>query len=185
MGWTANAIAEGVSIAASAARMAVRNRILVETIARGNDFDPVWCAEFAQETLRGLADEQTAAAAMVRAHGRRAIGKFSDSDGTHDYRDRDKRNLRRRKRQYLGVAAQLRKMADDPAQVVELVRASRAAAWGDVESNLTRRLRVEGMRAETDPDYHLMRAARMDALRRVDLARLAAQTRIDRDDSDD
>ncbi|HBR88532.1 MAG TPA: asparagine synthase, partial [Microbacterium sp.] len=40
MGRNADAIAEGVSIADAAARLAVRNRILVDTIARNEPFDP-------------------------------------------------------------------------------------------------------------------------------------------------
>ena len=185
MGWTANAIAEGVSIASAAARLTVRNRILVETIAGGNDFDLEWCTEFARETLRTLAAEQEAAAARMRRHGRRAFGRFSDSGGTHDYRDRDTRNLRRRHRQYRGVAVRLRKMADDPIVVAELVQASRRAAWGDVEANLSRRLTVEGMRPDAEPDYEHKRAARMAALRSVDLPLLAERSNAEPGKGDD
>ena len=56
-------------------------------------------------------------------------------------------------------------------------RARRIAAWGDVEANLRQRLDVEGMTADADPDYATMRRARMDALRMVDLARLASQAK--------
>ncbi|WP_347103718.1 hypothetical protein [Microbacterium sp. 4R-513] len=48
---------------------------------------------------------------------------------------------------------------------------------GDVEANLQRRLQVESMRAENDPDYDTMRDARMQALRLVDLPRLRAHRR--------
>ena len=41
MGKTADAIAEGVAIATAAARLTVRNHILVETIAHGAPFDPL------------------------------------------------------------------------------------------------------------------------------------------------
>lgn len=174
MGSMTNAIAEGVSIACAAARTSVRNHILVETIARGEDFDPARVAGFAAETLRALADEQDSASKLVRGYRRRTFGKFTDSDGTHDYRDRDGRNLRHRRRQYAGVASKLRKMAEEPDAVRALVAQARDAAWGDVESNLHRRLHVEGMRAESDPDYDRMRGARMQALRLVDLPRLAA-----------
>ena len=108
---------------------------------------------------------------------KRAWGRFSDSSGTHDYRDRDTRNLRRRAKQSRGVAKELRARADDPEQVASLVAAARIAAWGDVEANLSQRLDVEGMTADSDPDYATMRRARMDALRMVDLARLASQAK--------
>jgi len=177
MGKTADAIAEGVSIASAAARLVIRNRILVDTIANDEPFEEARFASFARETLTSLADEQEAAADLARRQRKKAWGKFSDPDGTHDYRDRDTRNLRKRHRQYIGVAKELRRMADDPHVVRTLVEQSRDAAWGDVESNLQRRLRVEGMRPDLDPDYDRMRAARMQSIRLVDLPRLSAHRR--------
>ena len=177
MGRTKDAIAEGLSIATAAARLTVRNRILVETIARGGHFDSEVFADFARATLRALADEQDQAAERVTNQRKRAWGRFSDSSGTHDYRDRDTRNLRRRANQSRGVAKELRAFADDAARVDALVADARMAAWGDVEANLSQRLDVEGMTADADPDYATMRRARMDALRMVDLARLASQAK--------
>ena len=177
MGRTNEAIAEGLSIATAAARLAVRNRILVETIARGGQFDGDVFAEFARAILSALADEQDQAAERVTHQRKRAWGRFSDSSGTHDYRDRDTRNLRRRAKQSRGVAKELRTFAADPARVAGLVADARIAAWGDVEANLSQRLDVEGMTAHDDPEYAQMRKARMDALRMVDLARLASQAK--------
>jgi len=177
VGRTKDAIAEGLSIATAAARLAVRNHILVETIARGGQFDRDVVADFARTTLRGLADEQDQAAERVTHQRKRAWGRFSDSSGTHDYRDRDTRNLRRRANQSRGVAKELRALADAPERVDALVADARLAAWGDVEANLSKRLDVEGMTADADPEYARMRKARMDALRMVDLARLASQAK--------
>jgi hypothetical protein len=143
MGKTSDAVAEGVSIASAAARLTVRNHILVETIAHDESFDPAQLAPFAQQTLIELAVEQEEAAALTRKQRKRAWGKFTDSDGTHDYRDRDMRNLRKREKQYERVAKELRVRAADPEAVAELVEQARDAAWGDVEANLQRRLRVE------------------------------------------
>lgn len=177
MGKTADAIAEGVSIASAAARLAIRNHILVETIAHDAPFEVAAFAPYAHDVLVSLAEEQEQAADLANRQRKKAWGKFTDPDGTHDYRDRDTRNLRRRRRQYVGVAKQLRLIAEDPHAVRTLVEQSRDAAWGDVEANLQRRLRVEGMRPELDPDYERMRAARMQSIRLVDLPRLAAHRR--------
>jgi len=177
MGRTADAIEEGLSIASAAARLSVRNHILVEAITNDASYDLDRLSQFAHDTLVALAEEQTNAANLARRQRRAAWGKYSDSNGTHDYRDRDTRNLRRRQRQYQGVAKELRRRADNPEAVLELVKEARDAAWGDVESNLQRRLRVEGMRPEYDPDYETMREARMQALRLVDLPRLGAHRR--------
>lgn len=177
MGKTADAIAEGVSIASAAARLAVRNHILVATIADGEPFDADRFGSFARDILVSLAAEQETAAALAKRQRKKAWGKFTDPDGTHDYRDRDMGNLRKRHRQYVGVAKALRQQADDPEAVRALVEASRDAAWGDVEANLQRRLRVEGMRPDLDPDYERMRGARMQSLRLIDIPRLAAHRR--------
>lgn len=177
MGRNSDAIAEGVAIATAAARLTIRNHILVETIAHDEQFDAASFASFAHDTLIALAVEQEAAADLAKRQRKKAWGKFSDPDGTHDYRDRDTRNLRRRHKQYVGVAKELRQRAEDPHAVRTLVEQSRDAAWGDVEANLQRRLIVEGMRPDLDPDYERMRTARMQSLRLVDLPKLAAHRR--------
>ncbi|HBS09480.1 MAG TPA: asparagine synthase [Microbacterium sp.] len=177
MGRTADAIAEGVIIATAAARLSIRNRILVDAIRNDSAFSVEAVKPFARQTLEALADEQSAAADRARADWRRAWGKQSDPSGTHDYRGRDSRNLRRRARQYTGVAKELRGQATDDAALEHLIEQARDAAWGDVESNLERRLIVEAMRPDLDPDYASMRAARMQSIRLIDLPRLASHQR--------
>lgn len=177
MGRTAEAIAEGLSIAHAAARLTIRNRILVDTISGGESFDSEHFTQFARETLLALADEQQTAAELAQRQRKKAWGRHSDPDGTHDYRDRDTGNLRKRHRQYTGVAKELRAQADDPEALRRLLEESRDAAWGDVEANLLRRLRVESAHPELDEDYASMREARIQSLQMIDLPRLAAHRR--------
>lgn len=176
-GKQAEAIAEGVAIAVAAARLAMKNHILVDTIALDESFDPTHMADAARRILADLADEADAAADRLKQQGRKAWGRHSQSVGTHDYRDRDVRNLRRRRRQSEGVAVKLRKMMDDDAQLAEMIEDAREAAWSDVSANLDRTLRVEAMRPDADPDYDTMRDARMQALMLVDLQALEAQVK--------
>ncbi|WP_345751365.1 asparagine synthase [Microbacterium rhizophilus] len=177
MGRNAEATEEGVAIALAAARLSVKNAILVGTISLGESFDPQHFVGTARATLIALADEQDAAAdAMSRAR-KAAWGRHTQPHGTHDYRDRDVRNLRRRAKLYAGVAKALRAKAEDGNQLRDLVEHAREAAWHDVEGNLQGRLRVEAMRPDQDPDYESMREARMQALRLVDLQKLSAQAR--------
>lgn len=177
MGRTADAIAEGVAIATAAARLAVKNHILIGTIAEDGVFDTEKYIADAREALRAMAEESEQAAANVTALRKRARGRHSDPVGTHDYRDRDVRNLRRRAKQSTGVAVRLREMMQDRERLGEIVEEARQAAWADVRHNLDRRLRVEGMRPDQDPDYDRMREARMQALRLVDLQALSSQQR--------
>lgn len=177
VGRTADAIAEGVAIATAAARLAVKNHILVGTIAEDGVFDSAKYIADARLALGAMADEAEQAAETVTALRKRARGRHSDPVGTHDYRDRDVRNLRRRAKQSLGVAHRLREMMDDDERLGVMVEEAREAAWADVRHNLDRRLRVEGMRPDQDPDYERMREARMQALRLVDLQALSSQQR--------
>ncbi|MFD5224478.1 asparagine synthase [Microbacterium sp. NPDC058342] len=177
MGRTADAIAEGVAIATAAARLTVKNHILVGTIARGGVFDAARYAEDAKAALLAMAQESDDAAELLDALRKRARGRHSDPHGTHDYRDRDVRNLRRRAKQSIGVAERLRKMTENPEALHSLVEDARIAAWGDVRGNLDRRLQVEGMRPDQDPDYERMREARMQALKLVDLQALSSAQR--------
>ncbi|MGF3056105.1 asparagine synthase [Microbacterium sp. YY-01] len=177
MGRNADAIKEGVAIATSAARLVVKNQILVNTIAQGGTFDNERYAADARAALFALAEEQDDAAELTRQLRKRAHGRHSDPIGTHDYRDRDVRNLRRRAKQYSGVAQRLRALTENHEAVSTLVEEAREAAWADVANNLQRRLHVEGMRADQDPDYETMREARMQALKLVDLQALASDQR--------
>ncbi|MGO2683378.1 asparagine synthase [Microbacterium sp.] len=180
MGRTADAVAEGVAIATAAARLDVKNRILVGTIAQGGVFDAGRYLDDAREALLDMAAESEQAAAAATRLRKRARGRYSDPAGTHDYRDRDVRNLRRRARQSAGVAERLTAMAEDSEKLGALVEDAREAAWAEVRGNLDRRLVVEGMRPEQDPDYAVMREARMQALRLVDLQALSSQQRARR-----
>ncbi|GAA1700352.1 hypothetical protein GCM10009808_17460 [Microbacterium sediminicola] len=177
MGKTADAIAEGLIIATAAARLVVRNHILVDAISNDTPFSTEALKPFARETLEALAVEQDVAAERAKHDWRRAFGRQSDPGGTHDYRGRDTGNLRRRARQYRGVAKELRQRAEDDDALAALIEDARDAAWGDVAANLDQRLIVEGMRPENDPDYELMRFARMQSIRLIDLPRLAAHQR--------
>lgn len=177
MGRTADAIAEGVAIATAAARLAVKNHILIGTIAENGVFDTDKYVADAREALRAMAEESEEVERNLTQLRKRARGRHSDPSGTHDYRDRDVRNLRRRAKQSHGVATKLRDMMEDDDALRVIVEEAREGAWADVRHNLDRRLRVEGMRPDQDPDYERMREARMQALRLVDLQALSSLQR--------
>lgn len=177
MGRTADAIAEGVAIATAAARLAVKNHILIGTIAENGVFDTDKYVADAREALRAMAEESEEVERNLTELRKRARGRHSDPSGTHDYRDRDVRNLRRRAKQSHGVATKLRETMENEAALRAIVEEAREGAWADVRHNLDRRLHVEGMRPDQDPDYDRMREARMQALRLVDLQALSSLQR--------
>ena len=174
---TRDIVAEGLYIASAATRLSLKNTILVHILAEGEDFDLERYLPEARAALEGLAAEAEADAARTATERRRARGRHYDSDGTHDYRARDVRNLRRREKQSLHVAEQLRLRAADDAELRLLIADARDAAWAEVAKNIDRTLRIEASRPDLDPDYDRMRTARMQALRLVDLPKLRAQRR--------
>lgn len=173
----ADIVAEGVYVAAAATRLTVKNRILVDILAAGEDYDVDRFIPQAREALLQLAAEADRDADWAKMQGKIASGRFTESDGTHDYRSRDVRNLRRRRKQSERVAEALRERADDPEELRTLVSAAREAAWAEVARNIDRTLSIEAARPDLEADYSAMREARMQALRLVDLPRLGAHRR--------
>lgn len=174
---TRDVVAEGLYIASAATRLSLKNRMLVHILADGEDFDIARYLPEAREALLTLAVEAEADAARTEKERKFARGRHSESDGTHDYRSRDVRNLRRRQKQSLHVAHELRLRADDEEELRKLVLDARDAAWAEVAKNIDRTLRIEAARPDLDPDYERMRTARMQALRLVDLPKLTSRRR--------
>lgn len=170
-------VAEGLYIASAATRLALKNAILVHILAEGQDFDADHFLDDARRALIALAEEAEADAERTHRERKAASGRYSDSGGTHDYRSRDVANLRRRRRQSLRIAKELRERADDETELRKLIADAREAAWGEVAGNIDRTLRIEAARPDLEPDYDRMRTARMQALRMVDLPRLRSQRR--------
>lgn len=174
---TRDVVAEGLYIAAAATRLRLKNEILMTVLAMGANYNEDWFVPIARDTLYILADEADAAADQLAATIERAKGRHHTSYGTHDYRNRDVRNLNRRRKQSKHVAQQLRERAEDEAELHKLVEGAREAAWADVERNLERTLNIVASRPDHDADYEQMRSARMQSVRLVDLAKLEANRR--------
>lgn len=178
MGTSADAIEDGVAIAAAAARMAVKNHILVSAIRDDESFDRERVAAFAHQVLKDLADEHDRAAKHMRKTRKKAALTPGRSLGTHDYVAGDTRNLRKRQKQYEGVAKRLRDYAIDPIQVESLVEQARDLAWYDVQANIERRLDLgTAPRLEHEGDDDAQHDPQIGYLTGVDLATLEEQRR--------
>lgn len=170
-------VAEGLYIASAATRLSLKNSILIHILAQGADFDAHSFVPDAREALLSLAAEAEEDAARAETERKAARSRHTESGGTHDYRSRDVRNLRRRRKQSLHVAAELRARAEDENELGKLISDARDAAWSEVASNIDSSLRIEAARPDLEPDYDRMRVARMQALRLVDLPKLRAHRR--------
>ncbi len=168
-------VIEGIDIAESACRMSLKNRIVVEILRDGHNFNPADFLDDAREVLLELAKESRDAAQRVSDERKSAWGVHTRSSGTHDYRDRDTGNLRRREREYKRVAKELERRAGDEAELLRIIEQARAATWEEVSANIDSTLKVVGQRPDLEPDYEKMRAARMEALMMIDLPKLAGR----------
>ena len=146
------AIDEGMLLAVRAASLDVRNRIEVETIGRGRDFDP---EEFRGDAIgaRGqLAAEQRAIADRLDLEHRLAGSRGGVAYSEHDYRRGDRANLRVRARTARRMAAELDAFAADAERVGELVERARREAWRDVAGQVQKKLRIYAAPPEFDED---------------------------------
>ena len=168
-------VIEGIDIAESACRMSLKKRIVVEILRDGHNFNPADFLDDARDVLLELAKESRDAAQRVSEERKSAWGVHTRSRGTHDYRDRDTGNLRRREREYKRVAKELERRAGDETELLRIIEQARAATWEEVSANIDSTLRVVGQRPDLEPDYAKMRAARMEALLLVDLPKLAGR----------
>lgn len=155
--WTAkkraeHAIDEGHLLADRAARLEVRNRIEVETIGRGRDFDPEEFRRDAVAVLGQLADEQVAVADRLDVERRLAGGRDGYAVSEHDYQRSDRRNLKRRAKAARLMAAELRTYAADTSRVTDLVERARQEAWRDVAGHMQKKLRIYAAPPEFDED---------------------------------
>jgi hypothetical protein len=169
-------VAEGLLLAEYAVRLSVKNRILVDVLGRGVDFDRPRAAEQVRAELQTLVHEHEQAVERMRHDARLARLRLGRGRHQHDYRSVDRRNLRRRAVIAEEVARRLRAAAADDDAVVALVDASRAAAWEDLAGEVHGALgRVEPPPPpppDLDPEERTLRQQMVVVL---DLAALAEE----------
>jgi len=174
---TARIVDEGMLIALSAVRMALKNRIIVGALREHVDYDPQRYAAAARHELRAVArenDEDSTRVERLGSHLSRTTG--SGKGREIENKRRDVIRLGRRRTLHDRVAERLRALAEDDDQVMKLVDTARADALKEINEALAARL----LAAQIDPSqpgYAAARAERMRAIGAVDLAALAKRSR--------
>jgi hypothetical protein len=153
-------IEEGVLIAASAVRMAVKNRLIVLALRDKTDWDPGALAEMARIEFVTLASHNDDSAKRVWR------------DGNWDDEPDDGIEHMRRRDIFRGLANALRTAAEDRDALDEIVDRARDDALSEVSTVVSARLVEEIPSAQLDPDYEADRANRLKALIDEDLATL-------------
>jgi len=151
---------EGMLIATSAVRMAVKNRIIVGVLRDGVAFDTSLIGDDARTEFTTLADRNAASARQVWR------------DGEWDDEPQDDVGVARHRAIFLGLEAALRAEAADDERIAALVTTARDDALAEVVGTMAPR----SYSARNDTEYDRERAERMRLLVAVDLADLESES---------
>ena len=174
---TARIVDEGMLIALSAVRMALKNRIIVGALRDHSDYDVEQYAAFARQELHEVArqnDEDSTRVERLGSYLSRTTG--SGKGRELENKRRDVVRLGRRRTLHDHVAERLREIADDDERVAAIVEKARADALQEINDALAARLLAQKVDPR-QPGYAAARAERMRAVGAIDLAGLAKRTR--------
>lgn len=178
-------VGDGLLLADSAVRMAVKNYVLTAALRPGARWEPDPHLSFAAGTLRRIAQEQDdAAMRMANAHDD-AVGALDRPSHEHDYGEIDVALLDKRRIVYRSVAAELRRRSADEVELRAVIEAGRADAWFElgaaIEQRLLREPSVERGITETVQGL-IHRNRQREELKRALAADVEARGRNHRDD---
>lgn len=164
------AVSEGFMLAEYAARLRLRNAIIVGALSGDGDYDPLRYLGDARATLATLAAESDAAARRIALELEEAELLSGKAGHAHDYRSGDVVNLKRREAVSRALAMRLRECRESDDYLLGLIERAREEAWQDVSRALEDTLRRSNI--PVDADYEQHRAERMRLLVDEDLAEL-------------
>jgi hypothetical protein len=136
-------VSEGMMLAQFAARMALKNQIVIGTLTDPAPYNTERYADAARSVLEEQALESDESARLAEDERMTATGREGVGQHQHDYRESDTANLLRRQRVHTTVAERLRAMKDDPEYLGGFIERARDDAWGDIAGAITARLDQE------------------------------------------
>ena len=170
---------EGVLIAASAVRMAVKNRQIVRALRDRADYSEKNAVAAAREVFRALAREKREDVERLDDIIEAARDRPGRALHQTDYRKADAELLERREQVSDILADRLDDLAEDDEYLLGVVDAARNAAWDEIgasiEAKLARRPELEAHTRE----YQDQRERRIHELVRVDLPLLEASSKAE------
>jgi len=170
-------VEQGLLVADVAARMTVKNAIIMNALKRRIDYDEQQIIDMVRDTIQELAEERERDARHIermrdeiRSTGRSA---WSESE----YGNGDNRTLRHRQEVYEGVAAELRSRMADPEYLNRTAERARVAAWGEIGDSLKERATHPYYAGGSSPEYRRNRDSRIQLLIERDLTELIQQAK--------
>lgn len=165
-------VEQGMLVADVAARMTVKNEIILGALGRKADYDEAQVAELVRSTLIELADEREHDARHI-SRMRNEISRTGGSSWTeNDYGSEDSKTLRHRQEVYEGVAEQLRARVEDERYVRDTAERARAAAWAEVGDSLKQKASHPYYSGGASEEYQRAREERIQLLIQRDLTDL-------------
>lgn len=158
---------EGLMIARSALRLAIKNHLIIRAVRDRADFDPEDVRAALRDEVRSLVREREADAEHLEALRVRARKRKGRARHQNDYRQADVELLRLRERIDRALASRLVDLADDDAFFQEIVGAAREQAMDEILQ-----ASMWPPEAVVDDRYRIARRARMESVKR-DLLELA------------
>ena len=173
---------EGLLMAESAGRMALKNRLIVGALRGDEPYSDERASGMARDVLYELVQEADEGAERIAAERETAAQRDGRSQHQHDYHRGDLLNLRRREKVHAAVAKELWTRRSDDAYIADLVERARVDAWDELGAAIEQELDRRWPRFDEEPDYAEHRAERMEVV--VDdivreLARLEAQRAVE------
>ncbi len=166
---------EGLLIAASAVRMAVKNRQIVRALRDRADYSEKEAVAAAREVFTALAREKRDDVHRLEDildHARDRPGRAQHQT---DYRGADAELLERREQVSDILADRLDELAADDAYLLGIVEAARNAAWDEIAASIEAKL-ARRPELEDEAAYRAARARRLKEFIAVDLPLLEAST---------
>lgn len=173
-------VSESMMLARFAARMALKNQIIIGVLTGSRDYDPEHYRETAREVLDELVDESGESARLAWEEREAAEGRTAVSQHQHDYTADDAMNLQRREDVHSSVASQLQALRDDDEFLDGFIERARDDAWTDISLAIAAKLDrdwpvLTDSPPEPGPEYDRRKAKRMRQLRR-DLSQLSRES---------
>jgi len=165
---------EGLLIAISAVRMAVKNRQIVRALRDHDDYSEKAAIKAAREVFRALAREKRDEATRLDDIIEYARDRPGRAQHQTDYREGDAELLERRERVSDILADRLEELAEDEEHLRVVVTTARDAAWDEIGASIVAQLERRPEREAHTEEYRADRARRVRQFLAVDLALLEA-----------
>lgn len=168
-------VEQGLMVADVAARMTVKNEIILNALGRKANYDKQQVRQMMQDAVMELAVERERDARHIsRMRGEiRKTGYSSWSE--NDYGSDDNATLRHRQEVYEKVAAELRERSENDEYLTQASERALGAAWNEIGDSLKERASHPYYAGGSSDEYKRERESRIELLIQRDLTDLMRQ----------